>query len=304
MILGVDQGNVNIKTSTGVIYPNLNTTDERLYEDAENTRVEFEGTKHVMGYGKYKTDYQKSYKQDILLNLFTSIALSTNDLINQVVIGLPVQQYKNDGEKFEKYIYENRIKEFTLNNKPRKVIITDVKSFPEGLATYYSLPFDLKTSIGNREIIIIDIGGRTTDICLYSIVNGKRKLLKYITIPAGTLNIYSDFIQAINDEHGLDKVKEDAPQILNEGLWVDGEKVQLKFTKPIFNKYAEMIMSELRLNYPVRTAQCILCGGGGALLKGLFNRVIKGLIVIDDIFSNAKGFREVGEALWNSSQLR
>lgn len=301
MILGTDLGNVMIKTSTRVAYPNLNTIDERLYADTDGIRVEFEGVKRVMGIGgEYKTDYQKSQKQDTLLNLFTSIALSTKDICNKVVMGLPVQQYKNDKSKLEKYILENNVKELWLNDQFRQIMITDLKVFPESLAAYYSLNQEIKTAIGRRDIVIIDIGGRTTDICLYSIVEGKRKLLNYITLPAGTLNIYSDFIQAINDEFGLDKLKEESEQIIREGLWVDGEKVKLNFTKPIFEKYTERILSELRLNYPIRTAATILCGGGGNLLKGIFMNQIKGLVVIEDVFCNATGFKRVGENLWNS----
>jgi hypothetical protein len=72
-----------------------------------------------------------------------------------------------------------------------------------------------------------------------------------------------------------------------------------KFTKPIFEKYLERILGELRLNYPIRTAQCILCGGGGKMLKQLFLKEIKGLIVVEDIFCNAKGFARVGESIWH-----
>lgn len=299
MILGLDLGNVNVKTSTGIIYSNKITTDEKLYEETENIRVEFEGKKHVLGVGEYQTNYIKAAKKDTLINIFSSIALSTQDPINQIVLGLPVQQYKSDKDKLESYINENRIKDITVNGEYTKIMITDCRVFPEGLAVYYSLGQTIKAQIGNRDIVIVDIGGRTTDICLYSMADGKRKLMNYVTIPAGTLNIYSDFIQEINTEYGLDKLKEEAQGILQNGLWVDGIKVPLQFTKPIFERYTERVMSELRLNYPIRTAQPILCGGGGKLLQGLFNKEIKGLITNTDIFCNAKGFERVGESIWN-----
>lgn len=302
MPIGIDLGNVNIKTSTRVIYPGKVSTDERVYEDWEGFKVEYEGTRYALGAGEFQTNYQKAQKKDILLHLFTSIALSSSETFNQIVVGLPIQQYKRDKDILEKYIYENSIKEIWVNGRYRKIFISDCRTFPEGLATYYSLNDDLKAMIGKRDIIIIDVGGRTTDICLYSAVNEKRKLMNYITIPAGTLNIYSDFIQAVNDKYGLDKLKEDAPQIISQGLWVDGEKVELKFTKPIFEKYKDRILSEIRLNYPIRTAAVILCGGGGILLQGLFKNELKGLIAIDDIFCNAIGFQKVGESIWNSSR--
>jgi plasmid segregation protein ParM len=298
MILGIDLGNVNIKTSTGIIFENRLTKDERLYEDTENYKAEYEGEKYILGVGEYQTNYIKAQKKDIIMTLFSAVALSTIDNLNQVVVGLPIQQYKSDKDKLEELIIHNRIKDVKVNGKDRRILVTDLKVFPEGLATYYSLSNETRQQIGNRDIVIIDVGGRTTDVCLYCINGGKRKLMNYATIPAGTLNIYSDFIKAINDFYGLDKLKEDAPGILSHGLWVDGEKVELKFTKPIFEKYTERILGELRLNYPIRTAQCILCGGGGQLLKGLFAKEMKSLIIIDDIFCNAKGFAKVGENLW------
>ena len=51
------------------------------------------------------------------------------------------------------------------------------------------------------------------------------------------MNVYSDFINSINDRFGLDILKEEAAAILNQGLWVDGEKVSLKYTRTIFEKY-------------------------------------------------------------------
>lgn len=298
MILGIDLGNVNVKTSTKVIYSNKITVDDRLYKDTENTRVELENKRYVVGIGEYETNYLKASKKNTVINLLTSITLSTTDTINQVVLGLPIQQYKIHREKLEELIQNNRISKIIINDCERQIIISDHRVFPEGLAAYYSLDDSIKNEIGSRDIVIIDVGGRTTDLCLYSMENKKRKLKNYTTIPAGTLNIYSDFIKAVNDKYGLDKLKENAPNILRQGLWVDGEKVSLKFTKDIFIKYLERILGELRLNYPIRTAQCILCGGGGVLLKGLFNKEIKGLIVLDNIFCNAYGFAKVGENVW------
>lgn len=298
MILGIDLGNENVKTSEGQMYQNRISTDTRLYSEAENLRIDFKGIKYTLGQGEFKTNYLKAEREDTLINLFASIALSTKDEVNQVVVGLPIQQFKTDEDKFKNRIMDNRIQEFILNDIKRKIIITDCAAFPESLATYYSLPKELKDTIGKIDLVIIDIGGRTTDIALYAIVNGKRKLVNYITIPAGVMNIYSDFIKAINDKWGLDKLKEDALKIIRDGLVVDGEKADIRFTKPIFEKYVDRVLGELRLNYPIRTSKCILCGGGGKMLQGFFKREIKNLIVVNDIYSNAKGFKKVGESIW------
>lgn len=302
MILGIDLGNVNVKTSTREIFQNRSTTDRKLYEEEENLRVEMDGQKYVIGAGEYQTDYRKVSKTSTLLNLYTAIALSSQDVVNHVVVGLPVQQFKTDKDEMEQLISLNNAKELILNGRSRKVIISDCRCFPESLAAYFSLSPDAKVEIGSRDVVVVDIGGRTTDICLYAFQRGKRKLANYVTIPAGTLNIYSDFIQAINTKYGLDLLKEEAQTVLSNGLWVDGEKVPLQFTREVFQRYTDRILSELRLNYPIRTGKTILCGGGALLLKGLLQREIKGTMVIEDIFCNAIGFRRVGESIWNLSR--
>lgn len=299
MILGIDLGNVNVKTSEKIIYQNKISNDERLYDDADNIRVIHEGIKYTLGQGEFNTNYIKADRKDLIINLLTAIALSTNENIIQVILGLPVQQYKVDKDRVEDNILSNRINNFKINDNNRQIIISDCKAFPEGLAAYYSLGNCYISEIGTMDIIIIDIGGRTTNIILYSYVNGKRKLMNYITIPAGTLNIYSDFINSINDRYSLGLLREDAADILKNGLYLDGEKRELKFTRNIFERYTERIMAELRLNYPIRTSRCILTGGGGLLMKGLFMKQIKGLIHISNIFANAEGFKKVGESIWH-----
>lgn len=58
-------------------------------------------------------------------------------------------------------------------------------------------------------------------------------------------------------------------------------------------------MNELNLNYPIRTHNSILTGGGSFLLYTVLKKRIENLVRIDNyLFANALGFRKVGLSLW------
>ena len=79
------------------------------------------------------------------------------------------------------------------------------------LATYYNL-IQQKFKIGNKSLIITDVGGRTTDICLFE--NRKIKFVR--TIPVGMLNVYKDIIDYINTTYTEDYKVEDG-ELISEG---------------------------------------------------------------------------------------
>jgi plasmid segregation protein ParM len=177
-----------------------------------------------------------------------------------------------------------------------------VEIFPEGIGAFYSLSDSQREEIGNRDVVMIDIGGRTTDICLLSVENMKRKVVESTSKAIGMLDIYIDFTNAINAEYGLSKDIEDAPNILKSGLYVYGERKDLKFTKDIILGYTEKIFKELNMRYPLKTSCVILTGGGSCLLWGLFKKQIPHIMLHDNyLLANAIGFKRIGENLWLKS---
>jgi plasmid segregation protein ParM len=150
-----------------------------------------------------------------------------------------------------------------------------------------------------KDLVIIDIGGRTTDICLLSYENSMRTILKPLTLFVGMINIYDDFIKAINEKLTLNKELEDGERILRNGFELFGIRQDLSFTKPVIKKYIDKILKELYINYPIQTEDVILTGGGSFLLGEALKAYIPNLTIMDNsIFANAYGFKRVGESLW------
>jgi plasmid segregation protein ParM len=298
-IVGIDLGNKGMKTSEGIIIESKISTGEQMLKDSVRIRFDGEETEYILGEGEFQTNTNKMEKEGMIVSLYGAIAESTTADYVKVVLGLPISHYKQFKEPLKLKVLENNYKKLEHNGAQRRIYITDIEIVPEGAVAFKSLNQQLLTQIGNQDLVIIDVGGRTTDICLYRVVNGKRQIVKYKTVMVGTLNIYDEISQAVNAHYGLDKTLEDGEQILREGLYLLGEKQDLSFIKSTLKAQTDKIFKELNMNFPITTSQALLIGGGSLTLQGLFKKNLPHVLMANDpIFGNAIGMKKVGEALW------
>lgn len=288
MILGVDVGTYSVKTSNKVTFFSKFTQEESF---TEINKININGSSYNIGEGEFSTDWDKSKKGNTLILLYSAIYKSAEDNINQIVLGLPVQQYKKN---------KNNLIELIENNKCAKVenrnlIITDVTVAPEGASSYYSIDSSLREEIGNKQLIIIDIGGRTTDIIVFQ----NKVITDVKTIPIGMLNIYQEIIDTVNTQHTESLLLEDGETILKDGLFLKGKQQDINFVQPILKRNFNSVFKEIQLKYNTNKGYVYLTGGGSILLKLPFkNRLSNLLISNNPIFDNAIGFGKVGESLW------
>ncbi|CAI3549227.1 ParM/StbA family protein [Clostridium neonatale] len=288
MILGVDLGNYAVKTSERVHFLSKISGMDNFTED---NKVIYNNKKFYIGEGEFSTDWNKSRKENTLPLLFSAIYKSTNDSLNQVVIGSPIQQYKSCKQELKELIENNKCG--IVNNK--QIIITDIEIAPEGASAYYNIDLDIRNDIGNKQLIITDIGGRTTDISLFS----NKKIADIKTIPVGMLNIYQDIIDYINTNYTENFTLEDGETVLKEGLFLNGENKDVSFIKPILHKHFNSIYKDLQLKFNVNKGYMYLTGGGSLSLQYGFRNRLKNLIISNDpIYDNVIGFKKVGEQLW------
>lgn len=284
MILGIDVGNYATKTSERVIFDSKVSLTNIL----GNNAIEIGGNSYHVGQGNYDTEYRKVSKESYLAFLYTAILQSTSDIDNQIVLGLPIGQYKEDKEVLKGLVLSNRHYKGKYLNKTRELFITDVEVYPEG-------PGAVANDFTG---ILIDIGGRTTDIC-YIIGGIKKKIENHKSIPQGTLNLYSSFISLLNAKHGLDLKLNDAERILKNGLKVDGLAIDISSSMNSFKEYIEELIKQLQLDYSLKTNEVALLGGGSELLYNPLKKRIPNSFLIDDpMFANARIFKEVGENIW------
>ncbi|WP_195990144.1 ParM/StbA family protein [Clostridium sp. D53t1_180928_C8] len=295
--IGVDLGNCNIKTSKGVIVPSLITKGEN-YLISTGYQITFNNEVFIIGEGDYDTNLDKISKENLLPMLCLAVGLSTKEEFIRIVLGLPINQYRSKKDKMIEVIQENRVLNFKLNGEERTIYIEDAAVFPEGVATYYYLDVDKRKTLLDKDLIVLDIGGRTTDIALLK-SGKKRSVAKSTSLDVGMINIYNDLINEINSLYTLGLNIEDAENIIKNGLEVDGEKKDTTFIKNIIRNNIEKVFKELNISYPVRTSPILVTGGGGrSFFKSIKKRYPSAELVNDNLFSNANGYKRVGEKLW------
>ena len=290
MLLGVDLGNWNVKTSEGDIFPSRYTGTENILGSTGDV-LEYEGIKYYIKEGKLENNYDKANKETNIILFLYSLAIQKNSYF-KVVVGLPVLAYKNSKETFRDKLMENKIYKLNLNGKEKTIVIEDVIVFPEGAGAYFNINNRAKNAV------IIDIGGGTTNIVSFK--NGK--LNKCTTIAKGMIELYNRIRDYLNSKYTLKLELEDIENILKEGLKVDGEEVNWSFIKSITDNFISDLMNESR-NFEIRTSTVYLTGGGTKLLKAALKNKIPGLVLVEDyLFANAKGFRNVGVAKWKERE--
>lgn len=283
MILGVDLGNYATKTSEGISFLSKVSKVGNILKNSIELQIE-EGIYYIEE-GEFDTEYRKVQKKYLKELLITAVALSTDDTENQIIVGLPLSQYKQDKDALKELLTKERIHHIQINGINKKIIIEDVEVYPEGIGAV-DASFDG---------IVIDIGGRTTDIA--EIEN--MKVRNPFSLPVGTMNLYNDFIKIINDKYSLDLKTNDVDRILRNGLKIYGEQKDISFALEIFKNYVEKIINELQINYSIKTHDIRLTGGGAALLeKAFLKRLPNAEIVENPFFANAIGFKKVGEMIW------
>lgn len=288
MILGVDLGTYSVKTSTKVTFFSKFTEGESF---TECNKIIYNGKSYNIGEGEFSTDWDKSRKSNTLILLYSAIAKSTQESVNQIVLGLPVQQYKKNKDNLIELIKNNKCG--SINNK--KIIIENIAVAPEGASTYYAMDKEIREMIGNKQLIIIDVGGRSSDVVVFE----NKVIIDVKTIPIGMLNIYQELIDYVNSKYTESHKLEDGENILKEGLFLNGESKDIGFIRPILQRNFNSIYKELQLKYNVNKGYIYLTGGGTFTFELAFKNRLENLIPSKNpIFDNAIGFQKVGESLW------
>lgn len=287
MILGVDLGSFATKTSTGVQFSSRVSNVGNIL--GNDYIFELEGETYFIEEGQYDTEYRKIKRDNFLKLLFSALVLSKVEPDVELIVGLPISQFKTDKTALKTMIENKRLIRGCVNGTFKEYYIKKVEVYPEGVGAagpYY-------------EGIIVDIGGRTTDVCLVRKVDGKRKIIKPDSIPAGTIELYNSFISAINSKYGLDLKFEDTERILRQGLRIDGQSVDITFAKNTFYNFMDRLISKLRVDYSLSTDEVFFTGGGSILLDSMIRKKIKQATVSrDGVFDNARAYYKYGEEIF------
>ena len=291
MILGIDIGNYSVKTSNKTSF--ISKISD-IYTFDEEKKIIIDGSDYFIEEGEFSTDWNKSRKDNTIPLLYSALA-KEDDNYFKVILGLPIGQYKQNKENLKRTIEDNRFKTVIYKGVKKDILITDVMIAPEGAATYYNLVNEQKEMIGNKQLLIVDIGGRTTDISLFK----DKKILEVKTIPVGMLNVYRDIVDEINRLYTPEFKLEEGEEVLKEGLFLDGEYKDKSFIIPILQRHFNSIYKELQLQFNPAKGYISLTGGGSIVFRQAFKNRLNNVIEDSDpIYSNALGFYKLGLKMW------
>lgn len=277
MILGVDVGNYATKSSKGVIFESK--VSKMNKELSDKGKMSLNGKRYFVGQGSFDGEFRKVLKPTYLQLLYAALCKSTDEREVELGLGLPLSQYREDKEKLKALILEN----YHLKGE-KEYFITHVEVYPEGVIC----------TAKDFEGIVVDIGGRTTDVCFIEQLNGRRKVINPISIPKGTINLENEFINVLNSKYGIDLKINDFKRIIKNGLCFYGKQQDITFAIDIFKDYLEDLIKEIDIEYNVRLNNIAFCGGGTiTLAKPIIKRLPHAEILNDAVFGNAKAYERL-----------
>lgn len=251
--------------------------------------IEINGSKYYIGEGDFNTTYRKVDKKIYIPLLIAAIALVTDEVNNNIVLGLPISQYNEDKSLLINKVMANREYWVKLNDAEKHICINDIEVFPEGIFTAQD----------DFEGVVVDVGGRTVDCAKLENRRGKRKITNPISLPVGTINLYNDFIKELNKTFLLDLNIDDAERILKNGLYINGELKNISKPKMAIEEFANNIINKLQIEYPLSTCAIHLTGGGASIIYESIKKSLGNVTLQQNgIMANARAFKELGYTIW------
>lgn len=283
--LEIDLGNYNVKSSVGVIFRSTFVEGKPANPLGENV-ITYNGNSYTMEKGTFDNTFNKANK-NYLPNLFYAIIKSSNTESEDfnLMLGYPLdnesvaEQFKNDliGQEF-KVKYQRGQRE-----TDRTIRIHNVRCVGESLSSFYTLNANER----GEDLIIIDIGGRTTNVSVFQ----NRRLVDKFTIPSGTIDLFGDIIKRWNNDNGDNKTVEDAERLIKRE-YITGCEVEYK-------RFLDELMNQIEKHLDRNTYKNYFTGGGSEMLKELIEDYLEpsGTVMDNAILTNCNGNREIAEAI-------
>ena len=294
MKIGIDIGNYQIKTSENIIFDSKVTTEKFFGTDAD--KLTLSNKTYYLGEGNLEIEARKFDKENFLPLLLGAICKSTDADTIDLALGLPIIQFKDKETRTELInMLQGNSYKVVYNNISSTKFIRSVQVFPEGISGYLYLKNQgLLNAVGYRDAILIDVGGKTTDIAL--IKNNKATLPTSVNV--GTIDIYYSIAKALRERYYDAKIDvEKIQDYLDKGFYYKGEKQDITFAINTTKVLFKQIYDELKINYSIETEAVVVIGGGAKILGSAFKKNIPGIIIMEnidrDVFSNAKGYKMI-----------
>lgn len=277
----IDLGNYNIKLAEDINFISTFAEVDDADQSEENI-LELNGTRYRMEYdeGSFDPEFNKA-KKDYIPNLlwgFDKTGAIDGDKY-RVILGLPL----NNLGQADKLTSDLKGKSFTYTtNETKTISIEEVYVVGEGISSYYMLP----QTIREEDLIIIDIGGRTSNVVEYS----KKRVINKDTVNTGMINFYDKVKVKFNNEEGESIETHNVKHLIEKNVIPQYESVE--------NEFINDLMRKVQNKFNIGLGKKIIFTGGGSItLKSAISKYNNKFIFVDNpLYSNVKGNLKLAKA--------
>lgn len=291
MIMGIDVGysHTKVYSSNGRDIFRSTITNGIMDINVNAIKVKISGNEYTVGEntGAFSVKLNKIDDSVFRLCLYTAIARnikrdSDSDDV-QLVIGLPVQYYKDQKKDLKAALEGVRVSLF-LNDKPISFTITKCVVFPQSAGV-----FVLHPELFEGSNMVIDIGGMTVDVSYFHDMT----LQDFRTYELGMIKLYDKLVQNVKAEFGVSYDILSAEDIIkHRKIYKDGDAIDCNtVVENTLKTHANLIINRVIAGLSqYETSQRHFIGGGAFTLKDF----LPSLANKENIFANAEAFFRIG----------
>ena len=279
----IDLGNYNTKGQVdGEDFQFISTFE--VYDAAdtsEKTVLEYKDKKYRMEFEKdFDGEYNKALK-DYMPNLLWGLdksGVQDGEHI-RLLIGLPISSL-GQSDKIKADLVG---KSFAFKTTEEKTIyIDEVVIVGEGISSYYMLPKEER----EKDVILIDIGGRTTNVVEYK----NKRIVNKDTFPVGTIDFYNRVKNKFNNEHGENVETHTIRHYIQTGVIPVYTELEDEFINELMNK--------IKTPFNLGLGKLIVFTGGGSIdFRRAIEEYNKNYKFLENpMHSNNKGKRRIAKA--------
>lgn len=292
MSLGIDLGNKVVKTSAMKKFDSK-VANGHFDLNKDDIKVEYKGKKYTVGTGTEVLGNDRYFNSLYDICLLTAIALSSEQTFieENIVVGMPPELFESElKDKVEKKLNNMGLNTITVNGVTKTIRILKANVFEES-----AIVFRNTQDYRDKKVLIIDIGGGTTDIVQFN----KLTLEKSTTTKYGMLSLYENMKKAINTNHLAKLNSEDMIDLIGKKTTIiKGEPKDISFLNDIVQEHILKIYNVVQ-NFDYDNCKVLIIGGGALPLGEYFKKELLPYAEIptDSQFANALTYERVGEML-------
>lgn len=264
---------------------------------------EMDGNIMYVGVGKLNNNVLKHTRKYLLeqaLVMIHELYPNDSELKVDLKLGLPPEQLFNDSylKEYENLFPTSKVFNYSVGGTSKKVTINSVEVFAEGYSAFVNLVDEITSK---QDIISIDVGGGTTDLCNYSWDYEDEMYYpdETYTIKKGIINFSEEIAKYFNNKESADIQKEFIDNLLKNDIEVieyEGKEFKLSDYLVSLSPMIDDMMNDITNKFGKLDRYIVVgIGGGYKTFNRMMNNQIKKEIEIDSekqFYANALGYLE------------